>query len=256
MAKRRGMAPCEEAVVAMLRELNAERMRLAAQDGDAFLDAAANARLVRDAESYYRAMYYGSAESWNVRDRHMFDTLCQVLEARGPASKAVVWAHNSHIGDARATEMGWTRDELNIGQLCRERFGCDAVLIGFGTHTGAVVAADDWDGPMQVKRVKPVARGFPTSGSRMTAACPAFCSTCGPASTSNCASNSPNADSSGSSASSIGPIRNVGATIPNANCPRSSTRSYGSTKPQRSRRSSQSHGPDRRRPTRSGSEPA
>ena len=106
MAKRRGMAPCEEAVVAMLRELNADRMRLAAQDGDAFLDAAANARLVRDAESYYRAMYYGSTESWNVRDRHMFDTLCQVLEARGPASKAVVWAHNSHIGDARATEMG------------------------------------------------------------------------------------------------------------------------------------------------------
>src|SRR5215217_8486394 len=85
----------------------------------------------------------------------MFETLSQLLEAHGPQSKAIVWAHNSHIGDARYTEMGAVRDELNIGQLCRERFGDDAALIGFGTHTGTVAAATDWDGDMEVKRVRP-----------------------------------------------------------------------------------------------------
>jgi erythromycin esterase-like protein len=85
----------------------------------------------------------------------MFETLENVLEARGPRTKAVVWAHNSHIGDARYTEMGTVRAELNVGQLCRERFGDEAALIGFGTHTGTVAAADDWDGDMKVKRVRP-----------------------------------------------------------------------------------------------------
>src|SRR5918997_1366873 len=98
---------------------------------------------------------YGRAESWNLRDTHMFETLEHLLEARGPRSKAVVWAHNSHIGDARYTEMGVVRDELNIGQLCRERFGEDAALIGFGTHTGTVAAASNWDGPMETMRVRP-----------------------------------------------------------------------------------------------------
>ncbi len=153
MANRKGLAPCEKAVVAMLQDLNARKMTYAAHDGDDFLDAAANARLVKDAETYYRTMYYGAAESWNVRDRHMFDTLSQILEAKGPHAKAVVWAHNSHIGDARATDMGWRRDELNIGQLCRERFGQEAALIGFGTHAGTVAAADDWDEPMRIMRV-------------------------------------------------------------------------------------------------------
>jgi erythromycin esterase-like protein len=99
-------------------------------------------------------MYYGSAESWNLRDSHMFETLENLLAAAGPRSKAVVWAHNSHIGDARHTEMGSVRDELNIGQLCRGRFGDEAALIGFGTHTGTVAAATDWDGEMEVKRVR------------------------------------------------------------------------------------------------------
>jgi erythromycin esterase-like protein len=85
----------------------------------------------------------------------MFETLESLLKARGPQSRAVVWAHNSHIGDARCTEMGAVRDELNIGQLCRERFGREAVLIGFGTHTGTVAAASDWDGDMEIKRVRP-----------------------------------------------------------------------------------------------------
>jgi erythromycin esterase-like protein len=89
----------------------------------------------------------------------MFETLCQLLEAKGPASKAVVWAHNSHIGNAAATEMGQIREELNIGQLCKEKFGHQARLIGFGTHTGTVAAATDWDDPMEVKQVKPSLAG-------------------------------------------------------------------------------------------------
>src|SRR6185503_12240057 len=100
-------------------------------------------------------MYFGGAESWNLRDTHMFQTLEALLAAKGPDARAVVWAHNSHIGDARATEMGAVRGELNIGQLARDRFGDDAALIGFGTHTGTVAAADDWDGEMKVKRVRP-----------------------------------------------------------------------------------------------------
>jgi erythromycin esterase-like protein len=100
-------------------------------------------------------MYYGDAESWNLRDTHMFETLTSVLDAKGPDSKAVVWAHNSHIGDASKTEMGAMRGELNIGQLCREQFGRESVLIGFGTHTGTVACASDWDEPMEVKHVNP-----------------------------------------------------------------------------------------------------
>ena len=100
-------------------------------------------------------MYYGGAESWNLRDTHMFETLEHLLEAKGPQAKAIVWAHNSHIGDARFTDMGISRGELNLGQLCRERFGRDAALIGLGTHTGTVAAAPDWDGDLEVKRVNP-----------------------------------------------------------------------------------------------------
>jgi erythromycin esterase-like protein len=103
-------------------------------------------------------MYYGAAESWNLRDAHMFETLRSILDAKGPKSKAIVWAHNSHIGNAAATEMGQVRDELNLGQLAREHFGENAALIGFGTHTGTVACADDWDGPMQVKAVNPSLR--------------------------------------------------------------------------------------------------
>jgi protein-L-isoaspartate(D-aspartate) O-methyltransferase len=155
MALTSGYAQCETGVVTMLRELLDSKLEYAAKDGESFLDATANARLVKNAEAYYRAMYYGAAESWNLRDTHMFETLCAVLDAKGPAAKAVVWAHNSHIGDASKTEMGLIREELNIGQLCRERFGKDATLIGFGTHAGTVACASDWDAPMEVKRVNP-----------------------------------------------------------------------------------------------------
>ncbi|HEX5539128.1 MAG TPA: protein-L-isoaspartate(D-aspartate) O-methyltransferase, partial [Methylophilaceae bacterium] len=149
---------CEEEVVAQLRDLLEKQFDYTRQDGAQFLDAAQNARLVAAAERYYRIMYYGSAQSWNLRDTHMFETLSNLLDAQGPQAKAVVWAHNSHIGNAAATDMGRVRDEVNIGQLCRERFGDEAALIGFGTYTGTVAAATDWDGPMEIKRVKP-ARG-------------------------------------------------------------------------------------------------
>ena len=154
-----GFAVCERAVTDMLRELLDKRLEYAGGDGDRFLDAAQNARLVRDAEAYYRAMYYGAAESWNLRDTHMFETLQFLLDAAGPDSRAVVWAHNSHIGDARRTEMGQVRGELNIGQLCREHYGERARLVGFGTHAGTVAAASDWDAPMEVMEVRPSMAG-------------------------------------------------------------------------------------------------
>jgi protein-L-isoaspartate(D-aspartate) O-methyltransferase len=155
MAVSEGYGRCEAQAVQMLRELLQKRIDCAGDDCDEWLDAAANARLVKNAEQYYRVMYYGSAESWNLRDTHMFETLCQILDAKGPDSKAVVWAHNSHIGNAAHTEMGQVREELNIGQLVKERFGEAARLIGFGTHSGTVAAATDWDGAMEVKTVRP-----------------------------------------------------------------------------------------------------
>src|SRR5215203_6400016 len=150
-----GYRNCEQVVIEQCRELLQRRLKYAAQDGESFLDAAQNARLVASAERYYRIMYYGGPESWNLRDTHMFETLGHLLEARGSSAKAIVWAHNSHIGNARYTEMGVVREELNIGQLCRERFGEEAALIGFGTHTGAVAAASHWGGDMELKRVRP-----------------------------------------------------------------------------------------------------
>ena len=143
--------PCEAAVTEILRNLQEKRTTYAAQDPDAYLDAAQNARIVRAAEQYYRTMYRGSAESWNVRDRHMFETLQSLIKS---GAKAVVWAHNSHIGNAAATAMGW-EGEFNIGELAKTAYGDEAVLIGFGTDRGTVAAADDWDEPMQVMSVRP-----------------------------------------------------------------------------------------------------
>jgi erythromycin esterase-like protein len=152
----KGYRKCEDAVVAQLRDLLQRRLRYEEEDEDSFLDATQNARLIASAERYYRIMYYGGAEAWNLRDTHMFETLKNVIEARGPSAKAVVWAHNSHIGDARHTEMGAVRDELNVGQLCREKFGEDKVaLIGMGTNSGTVAAATDWGGDLEIKRVNP-----------------------------------------------------------------------------------------------------
>jgi len=144
----------ESAVVAMLRDMLEKRFQYAAGDGDRFFDAAQNARVVANAERYYRSMYYGSAESWNLRDSHMFDTLRSLLAFYGEDAKAVVWEHNSHVGDASATEMS-ARGEHNVGQLCREHFGKSAYIIGFGTDRGTVSAAHNWDDPMEVMRVRP-----------------------------------------------------------------------------------------------------
>jgi len=145
---------CEADVVRALTDLQARRLADAEHDGERFLDAEQNARLVANAERYYRVMYYGSSTLWNLRDNHMFETLKNLLAFHGADSKAVVWAHNSHVGDAGATEMA-ARGEHNIGQLCREEFGDNAFSVGFGTHSGTVAAASNWDGPMEIKEVRP-----------------------------------------------------------------------------------------------------
>ena len=148
-----GLPACEDAVVAQLEELLLTRMRLIHDDGEAFFDAEQNARIVRAAEQYYRAMYRGSAASWNLRDRHMFDTLLRLMAHRRDA-RVVIWAHNSHIGNAAATAMGW-HGEFNIGELCRAAFADQAVLIGFGTDRGRVAAASDWGAEMTIMQVRP-----------------------------------------------------------------------------------------------------
>ena len=153
--------PCEDAVVAQLLELQRRRGELAAAGGtsaEEFFAAEVNARVVTNAERYYRSMFRGRHSSWNLRDTHMADTLDALsahLERQGASGKVVVWAHNSHLGDARATEMG-DRGELNLGQLVRQRHGDDAAyLIGFSTYTGTVTAASDWGDPAERKAVRP-----------------------------------------------------------------------------------------------------
>lgn len=145
---------CEEDVITALQDLLQKRLEYSMADGEKFFNAQQNARLVANAERYYRTMYYAENNSWNQRDQHMFDTLQSVLEFRGPQSKAVVWEHNSHIGDARATQMS-ARGELNIGQLARQAYGEKAYNIGFGTDHGTVAAATEWGGPMEIKQVRP-----------------------------------------------------------------------------------------------------
>lgn len=144
---------CEPAVVAQLQELLARELDYAAEDAEGFLDAAQNARIVATAEHYYRAMYRHGNDAWNLRDKHMFETLQKLVEHR-PEAKAVVWAHNSHIGNAAATAMGWD-GQFNIGELARIAYGDEALIVGFGTDRGTVAAADDWDQPVQIKTVTP-----------------------------------------------------------------------------------------------------
>ena len=145
---------CEADVAHALSDLLQKRQAYAAHDGERFLDAVQNARLVTNAERYYRIMYYGSRASWNLRDEHMFNTLKTLLAYHGERSKGIVWAHNSHIGNAEATEMA-ARGEHNIGQLCRKEFGQNCYAIGFGTDRGTVAAASEWGGPMEIKDVRP-----------------------------------------------------------------------------------------------------
>jgi erythromycin esterase-like protein len=157
-----GISPsCEREVLTQLVELRASAAGYAKRDGrlapDELFFAEQNAKVVRSAEEYYRAMFRSRTGSWNLRDQHMADTLnalLRFLETQGPQSKVVVWAHNSHLGDARATEMG-ASGELNLGQLVREQFGHEALLVGFTTYSGTVTAASGWNEPVERKVVRP-----------------------------------------------------------------------------------------------------
>jgi erythromycin esterase-like protein len=151
---------CEDEVIKQLVEIQTRAAEYIKRDGfvarDEYFFAEQNARLVKNAEEYYRQMFRGRVSSWNLRDLHMADTLDALaahLDAAHLSSKIIVWAHNSHLGDARATEMG-ERGEWNVGQLMRERHQNAAVLIGFSTHAGTVLAANDWDEAGQSKRVR------------------------------------------------------------------------------------------------------
>jgi erythromycin esterase-like protein len=157
-----GLTPtCEDAVVKELVALRRKAMEYLQRDGqvaaDAYFCAEQNARVVRNAEQYYRNMFRREVSSWNLRDTHMMESLVSLadhLGKRGAPAKIIVWAHNSHLGDARATQMS-ERGELNLGQLVRQRFGKEVVLIGFTTYEGTVTAASDWDGPAERKNVRP-----------------------------------------------------------------------------------------------------
>ena len=152
---------CEEDVIHQLAELRHCADEYRARDGaageDAFFSAEQNARLVANAERYYRAMFRGRVSSWNLRDTHMVETLEAViarLELEGDRARVCVWAHNSHLGDARATAMGRS-GQLNVGQLVRQKYGREACLVGFTTYTGTVTAAHDWDEPAGRRDVRP-----------------------------------------------------------------------------------------------------
>jgi erythromycin esterase-like protein len=149
---------CEDEAVNQLVELQRNALNLGNQeDRDDFFDAEQNARLVRNAEEYYRSMFRGRQSSWNLRDTHMAETvdaLVAYLKRKRREPKIVLWAHNSHLGDARATEMG-SRGELNVGQLVRQKYGSEVILVGFTTYTGTVTAATDWDDPGERRRVRP-----------------------------------------------------------------------------------------------------
>lgn len=163
---------CDVAVGKMLNELRRKHREYTPRDGERYFDAMQNAKLVVNAEEYYRVMYYGSRASWNLRDGHMFATLASLLDYHGNHSKAIVWAHNSHVGDASATEMSY-RKEINIGQLCRNQYGSKCYSIGFGTNAGTVAAASEWGGPMETKTIVP---SLPRSYERLfhESECPNF----------------------------------------------------------------------------------
>ena len=161
-ATTRGLAPpCDREVVSQLLDLQRRAAEYVSRDGrvaaDAYFSAEQNARVVSDAETYYRVMFGSGRESWNLRDRHMMATLEAVIhhvQRFNGHARAVVWAHNSHLGDARATQMS-AMGEINLGQLVRERFGGAALSIGFTTHAGSVTAARQWDAAAELMTVRP-----------------------------------------------------------------------------------------------------
>ena len=159
-------ARCQEQVVTQLVEMRRHAAELAKRDGQVAEDEAfyaeQNARLAKKAEAYYREMFAGRVDTWNLRDTHMVETIVTLLDhldrTRGGPTRAVVWAHNSHLGDARATQAS-ERGEINVGQLCRQRWGRQVFNIGFTTHSGTVAAATDWGGEVEMKQVRPSLSG-------------------------------------------------------------------------------------------------
>ncbi|MES2756693.1 MAG: erythromycin esterase family protein [Pseudomonadota bacterium] len=157
---------CQREVIAQLQQIQQRAAAYMQRDGiaasDAFFYAQQNARLVKNAEEYYRTMFRGRVSSWNLRDRHMADTLDalagHLAQTRDKQVKVVVWEHNSHVGDARATEIG-RLGEWNVGELTRKQHGDAAFLVGFSTYDGWVTAASDWDGPAERKQVRPALPG-------------------------------------------------------------------------------------------------
>ena len=147
-------ASCEDAVVRLLTQLR-RADRASTGDRDAELNAEQNARVVKNAEHYYRTMVRGGPDSWNVRDRHMGETLERLREVHGPDSKVIVWEHNTHIGDARYTDMAGD-GMVNVGQLVREGHNAaDVVLVGFGSYEGTVIAGSEWEAPPERMEVPP-----------------------------------------------------------------------------------------------------
>ena len=147
-------ASCEEEAVAVLRALQARAPEYKDDGREAYFNAEQNALVAKGAELYYRTMVRGGATSWNVRDHHMVDTLDRLIAHHGPRAKTIVWEHNTHIGDARFTDMARS-GMVNVGQLVRQDRGESAnaregvMLVGFGTHHGSVIAAEEWGAPMQ-----------------------------------------------------------------------------------------------------------
>jgi erythromycin esterase-like protein len=150
---------CEDEVVTLLKELRTRERQLSADGREEFFTAEQNALTVRNAEAYYRAMIRGGPDSWNIRDRHMTETLERLMRHFGPDAKAIVWEHNMHIGDARYTDMA-DDGMVNVGQLVRERHAREGVfLVGFGSHRGSVIAAKDWEAPTEKMIVPPAREG-------------------------------------------------------------------------------------------------
>jgi erythromycin esterase len=149
---------CEEEVVRILSDLRAKGPDYAEEGREAYFNAEQNALVARNAERYYRAMIRGGAQSWNVRDTHMIETLERLLQHHGRDSKAIVWEHNTHVGDARATDMARV-GMVNVGSLSRERWGADVVIAGFSSHRGSVIAGSEWGAPMQRMKVPEAREG-------------------------------------------------------------------------------------------------
>jgi erythromycin esterase-like protein len=143
---------CRDEAVKLLRQLRENVPSVDSDGKDAFFVAEQNALIVKNAEAYYRTMVLSDESSWNVRDRHMAETLERLMAFTGSGARAVIWEHNTHVGDARYTDMA-EQGEVSVGQLARERYGKDAVLVGFGTHQGSVIAGEEWGAPWEEMRV-------------------------------------------------------------------------------------------------------